>query len=42
MNQSKLTDLTVEDILFTGVSVKMQTTDSISDNLTNLDLESIQ
>ena len=41
MNQSKLTDLTVENILFTDVSVKMQITDSISENLTNSDLESI-
>ena len=31
MNQSKLTDLTVENILFTGESVKMQ----ISENLTD-------
>ena len=41
MNQSKLTDSTVENILFTGVSVKRQITDSISKNLTNSDLESI-
>ena len=40
MNRSKLTDSTVENILFTGVSVKMQITDSISENLTNSDLES--
>ena len=40
--QSKLTDLTVENILSTGVSVKMQITDSISENLSNSDLESIQ
>ena len=40
MNQSKLTDLTVGNILSTGVSVKMQITDSISENLTNADLES--
>ena len=40
MNKSKLTDLTVENILFTGVLVKMQITDSISENLTNSDLES--
>ena len=39
MNQSKLTDLTVENILFTDVSVKMQITDSISENLTNSNLE---
>ena len=42
MNQSKLTDLTVENILSTGVSVKMRITDSISENLTNSDLESIR
>ena len=40
MNQSKLTDLTVENILPTGVSVNMQITDSISEHLTNSDLES--
>ena len=40
MNQLKLSDLTVENILSTGVSVKMQITDSISKNLTNSDLES--
>ena len=40
MNQSKLTDLTVENILFTSASVKIQITDSISENLTNSDLES--
>ena len=40
MNQLKLTDLTVENILSNGVSVKMQITDSISENLTNSDLES--
>ena len=34
MNQSKLTDLTVENILSIGVSVKMQITDSVSENLT--------
>ena len=39
MNQSKLTDLTVKNIFFTGESVKMQITDSNSENLTNLDLE---
>ena len=39
MNQSTLTDLTVENILFTDVSVKMQITDSISENLTNSNLE---
>ena len=37
MNQSKLTVLTVENILSTdGVSVKMQITDSISKNLTKI------
>ena len=41
MNQSKLTDLTVENILSTGVAVKMQITDLISENLTNSDLESV-
>ena len=40
MNQSKLTDWTVKNIFFTGESVKMQITDSISENLTNSDLES--
>ena len=40
MKQSKLIDLTVENILSTGVSVKMQITDSINENLTNSDLES--
>ena len=40
MNQSKLTHLTVENIFFTGESVKMQITDSINENLTNSDLES--
>ena len=40
MNQSKLTDLTVENILCTVVSVKMQITNSISENLTNSDSES--
>ena len=40
MNQRKLTDLTVENILFTGKSVKMQITDLISEYLTDLDLES--
>ena len=39
-NISKSTDLIVENILSTGVSVKMQITDSISENLTNSDLES--
>ena len=41
MNQSKLTDLIVENILSTGMSVKIQITDSISENLTNSDLESM-
>ena len=41
MNQSNLTDLTVENILSTGVSVKIQITDSISENLTNSDLENM-
>ena len=40
MNQSKLTDLTVENTLFTGESVKMQIIDLISGNLTDSDLES--
>ena len=40
MNQSTLTDLTVENILFTGESVKMQIIISISENLTDSDLES--
>ena len=40
MNQSTLTDLTVENIVSTGVSVKMQITYSISENLTKSDLES--
>ena len=39
MNQSKLTDLTVENILFTGESVKMKITDLISENLTDSNLE---
>ena len=41
-NQWKLTDLTVKYIFFTGKSVKNQTTDSISENFTDLDLESMQ
>ena len=40
MNQWKLTDLTVKNILFTDESVKKQITDSISENLTNSNLES--
>ena len=39
-NQWKLTDLTVKYIFFAGESVKKQTTNSISENLTNSDLES--
>ena len=39
MNQSKLTDLTVVNILITGESVKRQITDSISENFTDSDLE---
>ena len=39
MNQWKLTDLTVKNILFTDESVKMQILDSISENLTDSDLE---
>ena len=41
MNQSKLTDLTAENIFFTCESMKMQITVSISENLTDSDLESI-
>ena len=40
MNQSKLTDLTVENILFTGISVKIRITDLTCENLTNSYLES--
>ena len=40
MNPSKLTDLIVENIISIGVTVKMLITDSISENLTNSDLES--
>ena len=40
MNQWKLTDLTVKMIFFTDESVKRQITDSISENLTDSDLES--
>ena len=39
MKQLKSTDITVKNILSIGVSVKMQITDSISENLTNSDLE---
>ena len=42
INQSKLTDLILKNIFFTVESVKMQITDSISENLTNSDLESIR
>ena len=38
--QWKLTDLTVKNIFFTDESVKGQITDSISENLTDSDLES--
>ena len=41
MNQWKLTGLTVKKIIFTDESVKGQITDSISENLTDSDLESI-
>ena len=41
MNQIKLTDLIVENILFAGESMKRQINDSISESLTDLDLESI-
>ena len=34
-----LTDLTVKDILFTDESVKGKITDSVSENLTDSDLE---
>ena len=40
MNQSKLTDLIVGKIIFTDESVKGQITDSISEILTDSDLES--
>ena len=40
MNQWKLTDLIVTEIIFTDKSVKEQITDSISENLTDSDLES--
>ena len=38
--QWKLTDLTVKNICFTDETVKRQITDSISENLTDSDLES--
>ena len=41
MNQCKLTDLIVKKIIFTDESLKGQITDSISENLTDSDLESI-
>ena len=41
MNQWKLTDLTVKNIIFTDESVKGQITDSISENLTDSNLESL-
>ena len=41
MNQWKLTDLIVEKIIFTDESVKGQITDSMSENLTDWDLEFI-
>ena len=41
INQWKLTDLTVKIIFFTDESVKRQITDSISENLTDSDLESM-
>ena len=37
--QWKLTDLTVKNIFFTDESVKRQITDSISENLTDSDLD---
>ena len=40
IKQWKLTDLTVENIISTNDSVKRQNTDSISENLTDSDLES--
>ena len=40
INQWKLTDLAVKNIFFTDESVKRQITDSISENLTDTDLES--
>ena len=40
MNQWKLTDLTVKNIFFTAESVKWQYADLITENLTDLDLES--
>ena len=40
IKQWKLTDLTVKNIVSTDDSVKRQITDLISENLTDLDLES--
>ena len=40
INQWELTDITVENIVSTDGSVKKQITDSISENLTDSDLES--
>ena len=40
VNQWKLTDLTVKNIVSTDDSMKRQISDSISDNLTDSDLES--
>ena len=40
IKQWKLTDLTVKSMVSTDDSVKRQITDSISENLTDLDLES--
>ena len=40
LNQLISTDSSVKNIFFTGESVKRQITDSISENLTDLDLES--
>ena len=40
INQWKLTDLTVKKIIFTDESVKGKITDSMSENLTDSDLES--
>ena len=39
MNQWKITDLTVKNIVSTDEAVKRQIADSISENLTNSDLE---
>ena len=42
MNQYKSTDLAVKNIFFPAESVKRQITYSISENLTDSDLESIK